>query len=63
MNIQLQACTAQDADELFTFERDNRRYFEQLIPSRGDDYYEPETFRERHASLLQEQLDGNSFFF
>ncbi|ACB60944.1 GCN5-related N-acetyltransferase [Exiguobacterium sibiricum 255-15] len=63
MNIQLQACTAQDADELFAFERDNRRYFEQSIPSRGDDYYEPETFRERHASLLQEQLDGKSFFF
>lgn len=63
MNIQLKACTAQDAGALYAFERDNRSYFEQSIPSRGDDYYVPETFRERHAALLQEQLDGSSFFF
>ena len=63
MRIQLKACTAGDADELYAFECDNRRYFEQSIPSRGDDYYVPDIFRERHAALLQEQKDGSSVFF
>ncbi|MGE6555528.1 GNAT family N-acetyltransferase [Exiguobacterium artemiae] len=63
MKIQLKACTALDAEELYTFELKNRTYFEQLIPSRGDDYYMPETFKQRHASLLQEQRDGTSFFY
>ena len=63
MKIQLKACTALDAEELYAFELENRPYFEQSIPSRGDDYYMPETFKQRHASLLQEQRDGTSFFY
>ena len=63
MKIQLKACTALDAEELYAFELENRPYFEQSIPSRGDDYYMPETFKQRHASLLQEQREGTSFFY
>jgi ribosomal-protein-alanine N-acetyltransferase len=63
MKIQLKACTAGDADELYAFECDNRRYFEQSIPSRGDDYYVPDIFRERHAALLEEQKHGSSVYF
>ncbi|QNR21105.1 GNAT family N-acetyltransferase [Exiguobacterium sp. Helios] len=63
MKIQLKACTALDAEELYVFELENRLYFEQSIPSRGEDYYLPEIFKQRHASLLQEQRDGTSFFY
>ena len=63
MKIQLEACTALDAEELYAFELENRLYFEQSIPSRGEDYYLPEIFKQRHASLLQEQRDGTSFFY
>lgn len=63
MKIQLKACTALDAEELYAFELENRLYFEQSIPSRGEDYYLPEIFRQRHASLLQEQREGTSFFY
>ena len=45
MKIQLKACTALDAEELYVFELKNRTYFEQSIPSRGDDYYMPEIFK------------------
>ena len=62
MNIQLSSCTAKDLEALYAFEIENRLYFEQSIPSRGDAYYLPETFKERHAALLQEQQDGSSFF-
>lgn len=63
MKIQLKACTPLDTEELYAFELKNRTYFEQSIPSRGDDYYMPEMFKQRHASLLQEQRDGTSFFY
>jgi len=63
MKIKLKACAVLDAEELYVFELKNRTYFEQSIPSRGDDYYMPEIFKQRHASLLQEQRDGTSFFY
>ncbi|WP_029329950.1 GNAT family N-acetyltransferase [Exiguobacterium oxidotolerans] len=63
MNVQLSSCTVKDTEALYAFEIDNRLFFEQSIPSRGDAYYLPETFKERHAALLQEQQDGSSFFY
>lgn len=63
MKIQLEACTALDAEALYAFELKNRTYFEQSIPSRGNDYYLFEIFKQRHASLLQEQREGTSFFY
>jgi len=63
MEIQLKACTVMDAEALYAFELKNRTYFEQSIPSRGNDYYLFEIFKQRHASLLQEQREGTSFFY
>ena len=47
--------------ELLAFERDNREYFAEWVPDRGDDYFTE--FRTRNQSLLDEQSAGGSFFF
>jgi [ribosomal protein S5]-alanine N-acetyltransferase len=52
-----------DAEELFTFETDNRAFFEQMVPSRGEAYYQFETFKARHRDLLTEQDDTGSTFY
>lgn len=63
MEISLHLLQEQDAQELFKFERENREFFEQLVPSRGDDYYNFEHFTIRHQELLKEQEDGHSNFY
>lgn len=63
MNISIQKITWKDAEELLSFEMENRVYFEQSVPSRGDDYYIPGVFLKRHRDLLQEQSKGISVFY
>ena len=38
-------------EKLFKFELENRGYFEEMVPSRGDDYYNLETFIQRNKAL------------
>lgn len=52
-----------DAQELFDFEIKNRRFFERMVPSRGDGYYIWESFIKRHQALLDEQVSGLSQFY
>ncbi|WP_260682018.1 GNAT family N-acetyltransferase [Alkalicoccobacillus porphyridii] len=52
-----------DAEELFQFESINRAFFEQMIPSRGDLYYEYETFYSYHLQLLEEQKNEQCLFY
>jgi ribosomal-protein-alanine N-acetyltransferase len=47
--------------ELLVFERDNRGYFAEWVPDRGDDYFSQ--FTTRNDALLDEQAAGRSFFF
>lgn len=63
MDITIQSLRDEDALELFEFEVENRDYFEKMVPSRGDDYYNYETFKIRHKSLLDEQAQGFSYFY
>lgn len=63
MTISLSLLQAEDAEDLFDFEVQNRQFFEQMVPGRGDDYYAWETFLERHRDLLNEQEDGLSQFY
>jgi len=63
MNISLEKLSFQDAEELYSFELKNRYYFEELVPSRGDDYYSYDFFIKRHQDLLKEQSEGNSTFY
>lgn len=63
MEISLQRLRKSDAENLMAFERDNRLFFEQMVPSRGDDYYEWDKFLKRHQALLDEQQSGHSRFY
>lgn len=63
MEIILKTIESTDAEKLFEFELENRSFFEQMIPSRGDDYYNFEYFKKRHEALLDEQALGVSYYY
>lgn len=46
--------TVEDAEELYQFEAENRSFFEKMIPSRGDAYYDYDTFYAQHLQILEE---------
>ncbi|WP_030242711.1 MULTISPECIES: GNAT family N-acetyltransferase [unclassified Streptomyces] len=53
--VKLERLRADHADELLAFERENRAYFARSVPDRGDAYFTPAGFAERHRALLEEQ--------
>lgn len=63
MGISINSLQETDAEELFKFETNNRFFFEETVPSRGEAYYKFETFKIRHKELLEEQKDGKSKFY
>lgn len=63
MDMKLSLLAAEDAELLLDFELENRKFFESMVPGRGDAYYQPEIFQERHGSLLDEQRRGESLFY
>lgn len=63
MKISIKLLKEADTGELFKFESENRRFFELTVPSRGDDYYQFETFTVRNRQLIKEQVDGLSKFY
>lgn len=63
MKIYIELMKEQDATDLFKFERDNRIFFEKMVPSRGEDYYIFKKFKDRHSELLKEQEEGLSYFY
>lgn len=63
MDITINKVQEIDATNLFEFELENREFFEQMVPSRGDDYYNFESFKIRHEALLHEQSQGVSYFY
>lgn len=63
MEISINSLQERDAEELFQFETDNRLFFEQMVPSRGEDYYKFEAFKIKHRELLAEQEEEKSKFY
>ena len=63
MKIFLEKLHIADAEQLFEFELYNRTYFEEMVPTRGDDYYNFDFFKSRHESLLEEQAQGICCFY
>ncbi|AYC28525.1 GNAT family N-acetyltransferase [Paenisporosarcina cavernae] len=61
--LQLQLLQLEDADKLLEFERVNRCYFEQSVPTRGDSYYIPTNFLSTLGGLLDEQVQEKSLFY
>ncbi|WP_249872648.1 GNAT family N-acetyltransferase [Oceanobacillus saliphilus] len=63
MNIAIKKLQEEEFEKLFEFELENRAYFEEMVPSRGDDYYNLETFKQRNKALMDEQNQGVSYFY
>lgn len=63
MDVFIEKLTGADADDLYKFELENRNFFEETVPTRGDDYYKPKVFKIRHETLLYEQAEGISNFY
>jgi [ribosomal protein S5]-alanine N-acetyltransferase len=54
MEIYLDILSAEDAESLFRFETENRTFFERMVPSRGDAYYQYDHFLAILEDLLKE---------
>lgn len=63
MELFIEKLHVTDAEDLFNFEVENRTFFEEMVPTRGDEYYNPETFKKRLEALLEEQAIGGSCFY
>lgn len=63
MSICMEELQRSDAVNLLEFELENRGFFEEMVPTRGDEYYTPEIFNKRLIALLDEQLQGISKFY
>ena len=63
MSICIEELQKSDAENLLDFELRNRVFFEETVPTRGDEYYTPEIFNKRLVALLDEQLQGISRFY
>lgn len=63
MKIIIEELKLEDAESLFNFEVENRSFFEEMVPGRGEAYYEYTNFQKIHQSLLEEQQSGLSCFY
>lgn len=61
--LSVKALRREDEAALYVFECMNRSYFERYVPSRGDAYYEPESFRQALDRLLTEQANGDGCYY
>ncbi len=63
MNIFIEKLHVADEENLFNFEFENRTFFEEMVPTRGDEFYNPENFKKIHETLLEEQVNEDSYFY
>lgn len=63
MNIFIEKLHVADEENLFNFELENRTFFEEMVPTRGDEFYNPENFKKIHKTLLEEQVNDDSYFY
>ncbi|MGR9049648.1 GNAT family N-acetyltransferase [Halobacillus faecis] len=63
MKITVEKLRLDDAEAVLNFEKENRSYFEKMVPSRGDHYYNFDHFMMRHKELLDEQRQKSAYFY
>lgn len=63
MDIFIEKLHIRDAEDLLKFELENRTFFEEMVPTRGVDYYTPNIFNKKLEALLDEQFQGVSYYF
>ncbi|WP_257009796.1 GNAT family N-acetyltransferase [Evansella halocellulosilytica] len=62
MRIKIEKLCKEHKKRLFDFERENRSYFETMVPGRGDKYYTEDGFQSTLGELLKEQAEEKSYF-
>lgn len=62
-NIYIELVSQDNANDIFKFEMENRNYFEESLPSRGDDYYNPEIFKEIIKDIEKEQEQNECYMY
>lgn len=53
--IILEKVSKENAKDIYTFEIENRHFFESSLPSRGDDYYKIDNFNQIISEICEEQ--------
>lgn len=62
MQIKIELVAQDDATKLYEFESQNRVFFEKWVPTRGEAYYEFDSFCQILSNLLEDQAEGKDYF-
>ena len=63
MNISLELLDLKNAQDIYDFEVENRAYFEENLPPRGENYYVLENYNNIIKELIDEQNRGECFMY
>ncbi|WP_411169617.1 GNAT family N-acetyltransferase [Clostridium sp. MB05] len=63
MEIIVKLLEESDLNELLAFEIENKAFFEETLPPRGDEYYEMENFKEIIKELVEEQKNDIVYMY
>lgn len=63
MNIRLELVSENNANDIYNFEKENRDYFEDTLPSRGEDYYKIGVFQEIIKEIVEEQNRDECYMY
>ena len=59
--ISLELMSEENSIDVYTFEKENQEYFEQNLPPRPGNYFDPESFKEITRELLTEQTNRDVY--
>lgn len=59
--ISLELMSEENSIDVYTFEKENREYFERNLPPRPVNYFDPEGFKEITRELLTEQENHDTY--
>ena len=59
--IRLELLSEENSIDVYSFEKENREYFEQSLPPRPGNYFDPEGFKEITRELLTEQTNRDVY--
>jgi len=63
VNISLELLDLKNAQDIYDFEVENRAYFEENLPPRGENYYVLENYNNIIKELIDEQNRGECFMY
>lgn len=63
MKLILELVSKNNENDIYNFEKENRKYFEDTLPSRGDEYYKLEVFQEIIKEIVEEQERDECYMY